>query len=173
MGRFRHVNDVRENDDGSLVYAGDYYRIAGDPVEAKRTFLSFVAGTVLLAVLILGSGTIDADNAIGSFTVIVPLIGEVCCLFVTCWLVAKVIAGKGRIRFYTLESLREKIPVASKLLVIFSLTGMVFSVIYLFRHGIAEGETLKSIAYPVLKLMTASTAVGYDKYFAMIRWVSA
>ena len=93
MGRFKHVNDVERNEDGTLVYTGGHYRIAGDAVERKRTLISFTAGTVMLAVLIILSGCIDADNATKSFTVIIPLIGEVCCLFAICWQAVKVIAG--------------------------------------------------------------------------------
>lgn len=172
MGRFKHVNDVERNEDGTLVYTGGHYRIAGDAVERKRTLISFTAGTVILAGLIILSGCIDADNATKSFTVIIPLIGEVCCLFAICWQAVKVIAGKGKVRAYALEPMTEKIGVASKMLVIVSLTGMVFSVIYLIRHG-AGGHLLAAVAYPLLKVLIASTAIGYEKFFMTIRWVKA
>jgi hypothetical protein len=172
MGRFKHVDDVERKDDGTLVYTGGFYRIAGDAAEMKRTLISFVAGTLLLVALVVLSGCIDSKNAISSFTVIIPLIAEVCCLFVICWQAAKVAAGRGRVRTYVLESMTEKIPVACKMLVVVALTGMVFSLVYLFRHG-ADGQLLKSIVYPVLKLLIASTAVGYEKFFMTIRWVKA
>ena len=172
MGRFKNVNQIHETDDGKLVYAGEHYRMAGDETERRRTLISYIAGTVLLAVLILLSGCIDADNATKSFTVIIPLIGEVCCLFVIGWQAGKVIAGKGRLRGYVLEPMSEKISVASKMLVVVALTGMVFSIIYLCRNGFG-GEMLKSLAYPVMKGLIASTAVGYDKFFQTIRWVKA
>ncbi len=172
MGRFKHVNDVRQNEDGSLVYTGDRFEIYGDENEKKRTFLSFAAGTVLLAGLILLSGCINADNATKSFTVIVPLVGEVSAAFVICWQAAKLIAGKGKVRNYALDAMSERIPTACKVLVVFALIGMAFSVIYLFRYG-TGGELLKSLAYPVMKGLIASTAVGYEKFFHTIRWVKA
>jgi hypothetical protein len=172
MGRFKNVNQIHETDDGKLVYAGEHYRMAGDETERRRTLISYIAGTVLLAALILLSGCIDADNATKSFTVIIPLIGEVCCLFAICWQAVKVIAGKGKVRAYALEPMTEKIGVASKMLVIVSLTGMVFSVIYLIRHG-AGGHLLAAVAYPLLKVLIASTAIGYEKFFMTIRWVKA
>lgn len=172
MGRFKNVGQIHEKDDGTLVYAGEYYRMAGDANEQKRTFVSFVAGTVLLAALVLLSGCIDADNATKSFTVIIPLVGEVCSLFVICWMAGRVIAAKGKLRSYVLQSISEKIPVASKAMVVFALIGLVFSVIYLFRNG-AGGEVFKSVLYPIMKVLIASTAVGYDKFFQTIRWVNA
>ena len=169
MGRFKHVKDVEQKEDGSLVYTGEFCRIAGDAVEQKRTLLSFVAGTVMLGLFILGSGCISADNATKSFTVIIPLVAEVCCLFVICWQAVKLIAGKGRVRSYVQASMAEKIPVATKMLVVVSLTGMVFSIIYLVQNG-TGGRWLASIAYPAMKLLIASTAVGYGKFFETIRW---
>jgi Cu/Ag efflux pump CusA len=88
------------------------------------------------------------------------------------WQAGKIIAGKGRLRGYVLEPMSEKISVASKMLVVVALTGMIFSIIYLCRNGFG-GEMLKSLAYPVLKGLIASTAVGYDKFFMTIRWVKA
>ena len=172
MGRFKHVNDVEQKDDGSLVYTGGLYEIYGDANERKRTLLSFIVGTVLLAGLILLSGCINADNATKSFTVIIPLVGEVSAAFVICWQAAKLIAGKGTVRNYVLDAMSEKIPAACKVLVVFAMIGMAFSVIYLFQHG-TGGELLKSLAYPVMKGLIASTAIGYEKFFHTIRWVKA
>ena len=171
MGRFKHVNDVERNEDGTLVYTGGHYRIAGDAVERKRTLISFTAGTVMLAVLIILSGCIDADNATKSFTVIIPLIGEVCCLFAICWQAVKVIAGREGVRAYVHEAADKTVPGACRVLSVFALFGLAAALCYLLRSG--AGMSAKAVAYLVLKILAAAGAERYGRFWRGLRWEDA
>ena len=85
--------DIMQDAQGNVIYTGDLWRIA-DSKEAgsgakQRNVL--IAVLFVLALTVIGSGYIDAQNAMGSVYVILPYIGEVSALFGLLWNAAKVI----------------------------------------------------------------------------------
>ena len=168
MGRFKHVGDVRTNEDGILEYTGEYYRFGGEG-ETKKALTELTACVLILLALTLVSGCLDAKSATGSYTVIIPFIGEVSCVFVIVWQSVRLLTGKGTVRVYVMESIRSKIPAALKILTVFCAVGLCFSVIYIVRNGMGQ-DGIKSLVYPVMKGVIAVTAVFTDRRFAGVLW---
>ena len=158
--------DIREDEGGNLVYAGDSFRMAGD---ANRRRLTLIALLVLEFAVVVGSGCIDAAGATNAFYVILPYIGEVSALFALCWTSVKLLAGGDAVRKYVLDNARTKIPGEARILTVFALLGLLLSALYLMRNS-AGGELFKSVLYLVLKAAAAVTAETYRRTFADIRW---
>ena len=81
--REERLRDIKQDSSGKVVYTGELWRIAdsGGPGSALRQRMMLIAGLGTLALIVLGSGCIDAKNAMGAFYVVLPYIGEVSALF--------------------------------------------------------------------------------------------
>ena len=89
--------DIIQDTEGNIVYTGDLWRIA-DSEEAgsgRRQRITLIAVIVVIALAVIGSGFIDSKNAIGSFYVVLPYIGEVSALFGLVWNAVKVLLPFG------------------------------------------------------------------------------
>ena len=164
--------DIMQDAQGNVIYTGDLWRIA-DSKEAgsgakQRNVLIVVL--FVLALTVIGSGYIDAQNAMGSVYVILPYIGEVSALFGLLWNAAKVIVPSEGVKTYSLEHARPRIPGACRILTVFALMGLLFSAIFLFRHGAGEDKTADGIAYLMLKLSAAALAEWYGRRFRATEW---
>ena len=163
--------DIMQDAGGNVVYTGELWRIA-DSKEAgsgnrQRVILIIVLAVIALAVI--GSGCIDAKNAMGSFYVVLPYIGEVSALFGLLWNAVKVLLPSEGVRTYTLEHARPRIPGACRILTVFALAGLLFSGIYMIRYG-ADSKTMDGIAYLMLKLAAAVLAEWYLRRFRATEW---
>lgn len=168
--REARLRDIMQDAQGNVIYTGDLWRIsedggAGGP--GRRVML--IAGLVLLAVMVIGSGCIDAKNATGAFYVVLPFVGEVSALFGLAWNAVKILFGKDGARTYDLQHASERIPAACRILMIFALAGLALSVLYLALNG-AGGDAADGIAYLMLKLASAATAEWYRRLFRMTAW---
>ena len=167
MGRRRdkRLRDIQLDAQGNPVYTGAVFRIAGDE---GKTRLYLGLGLAALAAVVIGSGCIDAAGATNSFYVILPFIGEVCALFALCWQAVKIIAGREGVRQYVYDTAKGVIPGACRVLTVFALFGLVASGCYLWSHGF--GQTVKSVAYLVLKILAAAGAERYGRAYKGLEW---
>lgn len=160
--------DIMQDAQGNVVYTGELWRISEDGNGPGRRAM-LIAGLVLLAVTVIGSGCIDAKNAMGAFYVVLPYIGEVSALFGLAWNAVKIqFPGKG-VRTYDLQHASERIPAACRLLTIFALAGLVLSVLYLILNG-TGGKMTDGIAYLMLKAASAAIAEWYRSSFKSATW---
>ena len=164
--RERKLRDIRLDDRGNAVYTGAMYRISGDD---RRIRLYLGLGALGLAAAVIGSGCIDAAGANNTFYVILPFLGEACALFALCWQAVKVVAGREGLRSYVYDSAGKIIPGACRVLSVFALFGLAGSVWYLFSRGMG-GQSVKSVAYPVLKVLSAAGAERYGRAFRSLEW---
>ena len=163
------LKDIMQDAGGNIVYTGDLWRISedGGPGPGRRTML--IAGLALLPVIVIGSGFIDAKNATGAFYVVLPFIGEVSALFGLAWNAVKVLLPGSGVRTYELQQASERIPAACTILMIFALTGLALSVLYLALNG-AGDDMADGIAYLMLKLASAAIAGWYRRLFKTTAW---
>lgn len=156
---------------GNVIYTGDLWRIADDEQtgSGSRQRAVLIAVLIVLGLAVVGSGCIDAKNAMGSFYVVLPYIGEVSAFFGLAWNAAKVLAPSNGVRTFTLESIRGRVPGACRILTVFALAGLLFSTIYLVRNG-AGDKTADGIAYLMLKLAAAAIAEWYGRRFRSVKW---
>lgn len=165
--RFR---DIMQDAEGKVVYTGDLWKIADSEAGSgakQRGILTVVLAVIALAVI--GSGCIDAKNAMGSFYVVLPYIGEVSALFGLAWNAVKVLLPSEGVRTFTLEYAGPRIAAACRILMVFALAGLMFSGIYMIRSG-AGDKTMDSIAYLMLKLAAAVLAEWYVRRFRATEW---
>lgn len=168
--REARLKDITRDVAGNITYTGDLYRIAGsDDSSAGRQKLMLVGGLIPLILTVVGSGCIDAKNAIGAFYVVLPYIGEVSALFGLAWNAAKLLYPKEGVRTYTFEHCRVRVPAACRILTVFALAGLLFSVIYMFRFG-TGGKTADGMAYLMMKLASAALAEWYARRFKATDW---
>ena len=166
--RFR---DIMQDVGGNVVYTGELWRIADSEYagSGRRQRLVLIGTLAVLGLAVIGSGCIDAKNAMGSFYVVLPYIGEVSALFGLLWNAAKVLVPPEGVRTYTLEHVSSRIPGACRILTVFALAGLLLSAIYLIKHG-AGDKTADGIAYLMLKLAAAAIAEWYGRRFRATAW---
>ena len=165
MRRKDRLRDIVQTEDGDLIYTGQMLRIAGD---GKKARLFLTLGLLGLAAAVIGSGCIDAAGATNSFYVILPFLGEVSALFALCWQAVRIIAGRDGVRKYVHETASRVIPGACRVLTVFALFGLAASVYYLFCNGL--GQSAKSVAYLVLKILAAAGADRYGRAYRGLDW---
>ena len=169
--REERLRDITQDSGGKMVYTGDLWRIADSagPGSALRQRMLLIAGLAALTLIVLGSGCIDAKNAMGAFYVVLPYIGEVSALFGLVWSAVKlIITGEG-IRTYVLENARTRIPAACRILSIFAAAGLVLSVMYIALNGMG-GTPADSFSYLLLKFAAAVSAEWYRRLFISTEW---
>ena len=171
--REERLRDITQDSSGKMVYTGDLWRIADTdgPGSALRQRMLLIAGLAALALIVLGSGCIDAKNAMGAFYVVLPFIGEVSALFGLVWSAVKLIRTGDGIRTYVLEHARPRIPAACRILTVFAAAGFVLSAVYLAVNGIGETPA-DSISYLLLKFAAAVIAEWYRRLFLSTEWES-
>lgn len=166
--RFR---DIMQDSQGNVIYTGDLWRISDDEQAGSggRQRLILLGMLAVLGLAVIGSGCIDARNAMGSFYVVLPYIGEVSAFFGLAWNAVKVLVPANGVRTFTLEHVRGRIPGACRILTVFALAGLLFSAIYLVRYGAGE-KTADGIAYLMLKLAAAAIAEWYGRRYKAAEW---
>ena len=169
MGRVQRrkqkLADIVQDADGKPVYVGEEYALAGDGRGQKRRFGAILA---TLAACVIASGCIDAAGANSAYYVILPLIGEVSALFILCWNAVKVLFAD-RLRRYTHEAAGRLIPGACRVLTVFALFGLIAAASHLLRFGLGT-QPVKSLAYPVLKLLAAALAERCGRFYRGLEW---
>ena len=169
--REARLREITQDAAGNVIYTGDLWRIAGseEAGSGQRQRIILIAGLAVIALAVIGSGCIDSKNAMGSFYVVLPYIGEVSALFALLWNAAKVLIPSEGVRTFTLQYVRPRVPGACRVLTVFALAGLLFSGIYMIRHG-AGDKTADGIAYLMLKLSAAVLAEWYGRRFASTKW---
>lgn len=163
--RNEKLADIVQDASGNPVYVGALFRLAGDDRGQKLRFGAILAA---LAACVIGSGCIDAAGANNAFYVILPLIGEVSALFVLCWNAVKVLSAD-KLRKYTHASVEKAVPGACRVLTVFALFGLIASVSHLLRFGLGV-QPVKSVAYPVLKILAAALAERCGRFYRAMEW---
>ena len=165
------LRDIKMDDDGRYSYTGDLWKIADSETagSAAKQRGILIAMLAVLSAIVIGSGCIDAKNAMGSFYVVFPYIGEVSALFGLLWNASKVLVPSEGVRTYALEHSQPRVIGACRILMVFAIAGLLFSAIYLFRHGAGE-STADGIAYLMLKAAAAILAEWYGRRFAATEW---
>lgn len=169
--REERLRDIMQDASGKPVYSGDLWHIADadGPGSALRQRMLLIAGLAALALIVLGSGCIDAKNAMGAFYVVLPFVGEVSALFGLVWNAVKLILTGEGVRSYVLDRARSRIPAACRILSIFAAAGFILSILYLVLHGIGETPA-DSLAYLLLKFAAAIMAEWYRRSFISTVW---
>lgn len=165
------LKEILQDAQGNLVYTGKLWCIE-DSKEAgsgKKQRALLIVGAVFLAVVVVGSGCIDAKNAMGAFYVVLPYIGEVSAMFAVFWSMAQITYTSEGIRTYVLEKAKARIPAACRILTISALIGLLCSSIYLIRNG-AGDKTAEGIAYLMLKIAAAALSEWYRRLFKSTDW---
>ena len=170
--REARLKDIMQDAQGNVVYTGDLWCIADDEQagSGQRQRAVLIGVLAVLALAVIGSGCIDAKNAIGSAYVMLPYIGEVSALFGLLWNAAKVLFSHGGVGTYTLEHVRGRISGACRILTVFALAGFLFSTVYMIKYG-AGDKTADGIAYLVLKIAAAAIAEWCSRRFRATVWV--
>lgn len=169
--REERLREITQDSSGKVVYTEELWRIAdsGGPGSALRQRMLLIAGLGTLALIVLGSGCIDAKNAMGAFYVVLPFIGEVSALFGLAWNAVKVIRSGEGIRTYVLEHAKPRIPGACRILTVFAAAGFLLSVLYIVLNGMGE-KPADGAAYLLLKLAAAVIAEWYRRLFLSTEW---
>lgn len=165
--REARLRDIMQDTAGNVIYTGDLWRISGSEGRRQKTMLA--AGLIVLALTVIGSGCIDADNAMGAFYVVLPFIGEVSALFGLIWNAVKLLYPSEGVRTYVLDHARPRIPGACRILTVFAAAGLVLSAVYMIRNGAGE-NTADGIAYLMLKFATAVLSEWYRRSFTSVHW---
>lgn len=168
--REEKLRDITQDASGKMVYTGELWHIgdSGGPGSALRQRMLLIAGLAALALIVLGSGCIDAKNAMGAFYVVLPYIGEVSALFGLAWNAVKLIRS-GEVRTYVLEHAKPRIKGACRVLTVFAATGSLLSAFYLVLHGAGESPA-DSMAYILLKIAAAVISEWYRRCFLSTEW---
>ncbi len=165
--REARLKDIMQDVSGNVVYTGDLWRISGPDSRRQKSMLA--AGLIVLLVIVVGSGCIDAKNAMGAFYVVLPYIGEVSALFGLAWNAIKLIYPSKGVRTYVLEHAKPRIPGTCRILTVFAAAGLILSALYMIRNGAGE-STADGIAYLLLKAAAAALGEWYRRCFLCIEW---
>jgi len=165
------LQGIIQDVEGNVIYTGDLWRIADSDKAGSgaRQRIILIACMAALTAIVIGSGCIDAKNAMASFYVVLPYIGEVSALFGLAWNAVKLLAPADGVRTFVMEHTRPRITGACRILSVFALAGLLFSAIYLIRHG-AGGNTADGIAYLMLKAAAAALSAWFGSRVAATEW---
>ena len=168
--REEKLREITRDPSGKLVYTGDVWRISDSagPGSALRQRMLLIAGLGALALIVLGSGCIDAKNAMGAFYVVLPYIGEVSALFGLALNAVKLIRPGG-VRTYTLEQAKPRVTGACRILTVFAAAGLFLSALYIMLNGMSD-KPADGTAYLLLKIAAAVIAEWYRRVFASTEW---
>jgi hypothetical protein len=169
--REARLRDITQDSSGKVIYTGELWRIAdaGGPGSGLRQRMLLISSLGALALIVLGSGCIDARNAMGSFYVVLPYIGEVSALFGLAWNAVKLIYTGSGVRTYVLEHAKPRIPGACRILTVCAAAGLILSILYIVLNGSGE-KPADGIAYLLLKFAAAVLSEWYRRLFLSTAW---
>lgn len=160
------LRDITSDADGNVSYTGQLYRLVRSEGHPGRAEIALCV--VITAVLVAASGLIDADNAIGSFYVIIPYIGEVSAMFFLAWNSAKVLASSD-VRQYVRDEASPRITGSCRMLTVFAVIGLAMSALYLILNGTGD-KPAGSFVYLALKCAAAAAAEVCRRLFIKADW---
>jgi hypothetical protein len=167
--KWSYINDFKMTADGTYAYMGDWYSLENKG-SFRRVYAVTGALVTVCALLVVGSGLINAAGMNNTFYVIIPYICEVCCAFALVWKSVRVISSGERVKAYVYTTAVESIPLAATALAVFSAAAFTGSTVYLILHGFG-GKMLLSILYLVLKILSAFAAIYLRLYCDRQKWI--
>ena len=165
--REARLKDIMQDVSGNVVYTGELWQISG--ADSRRQMTMLWAGLIVLILTVVGSGCIDAKNAMGAFYVVLPYIGEVSALFGLAWNAVKLLFPSEGVRTYVLDHVKPRIPGACRILTIFASAGLILSALYMVLNGTGD-DLADGIAYLMLKFAAAVLSEWYRRLFISIQW---
>ena len=165
--RKERLKYIVQDDSGRPVYTGSHYR--PDDAGGGSPLARIIGGAAVITVFVIASELNDAPVASGAAYVLLPFLGEAICAFIMWWELARLVSGKGKIRTSEHKSFCDKVLGSSRILAAFAAIGLICSVVFLVNNGTGE-DMVKSIAYPVLKALTAASAALFGNRFKAQKW---
>ncbi len=164
-----YLNDFAANDSGGYSYTGKRYTVDRHFAFYGDVYRKLLTGGIVMLMISIGSGMIDAAGATGAFYVIIPFIGEVSALFAILWNVSRLISQGEEVKEYAFKKTNLWIPAGATMLMFFAMTGLLMSAAYIITHGF-EDKVFKCVLYLALKTVTAFLAFEYKKYYNTVQW---
>ena len=168
--RWEHLNDFKKNDDGKYEYRGSYRVFAGDKAAQKKEYALLWALLAAAVASSVGSGCISGAGITNTFYVILPFLGEICCLFVLTWNHCKILTKSDKIKSYIFKSADSIITYASAITVFFAVAGFITSLIFSVSTGFKDG-TVNAAVYLALKILCAASALIYRARYLKCEWI--
>ena len=150
--RRAYLNDFRLGENGEYSYAGaEYTPIPKNGKSVKRAFLEITSISAICTFLSVLGGCIPSAGMLNCFYVIIPFICEIASVVSVLWIVCRMMYHGFPLREYIYTATAEKLTDRCRFPMIFSVLGLVCTVIYVFLNGF-DNQTYVTLIYLLLKI---------------------
>ena len=98
--RRSYLNDYQQGMNGEYYYTGAYMAFDGSPEERKALNIRMIVISVILAILFIVPGLLDAGKLWNTFYVLIPFALEGVMLFIMVWKMIRLIIKKEPLKEY-------------------------------------------------------------------------
>ena len=164
--RWGYLNDFQKTADGSYIYTGAVYTLAGNGKRYRGILTALCFGAAAVAV---GSGCINAAGLSNTFYVILPYIGEVAGAFALCYNAVRLLAAGEQVKAYVRTALEKYLPPAVWILIVSAAVSLVASPVFLILNG-TEGKPFLCGLYLVLKAVALTLGILTRRHVKTMKW---
>ena len=167
--RYSYLNDYKKGMDGKYVYYGRHYIVDGGSPACKRIKLILGITDILLVVLFVISGLLDAGRIWNTWYVVIPFAVQVVMIFLLAWKSLSLIMEKYPVKEYIYK---RSVPWFKPCTIILAVTCLV-SICMTGLCMILETEWIKSagcIIYMVINLVMAAVCFASVKMTGSYAW---
>lgn len=168
-GRKAYLNDFKKNEKGGYTYEGTVYEWKKEPEAYKRTLLTLWILGILLVLCAVGAGFFDAPGAVNRFYVILPYITSFVAAMSVLWGMIRLTEGKLPLRSYIYQASIEKLPVRTRITMIFSGISLAGELFYVIRYG-TEEKLFSILCFLGLEAVTLLLALTILKIVQKMPW---
>lgn len=165
--RWGYLNDYKKTADGTYVYTGAVYTLAGDSKRYRTVLSALCFGA---AAVVVGSGCINAAGLSNTFYVILPYIGEVTGAFALCYNTVRLLAAGKQVKAYVRTALEKYLPPSVWILIVSAAVSLIASPVFMILNG-TEGKPFLCGLYLFLKAVNVVLGLFARRHIKTLSWM--
>lgn len=162
-GRRAHLDAFKKNEKGEYIYTGKLYAFDETAIRWKTAVIRLGAAWAVLMAAMIVNGCIPAPGMTGCFYVLLPYAAQVVSAAALGVALLSLATAGNPLREYQYEAAVRKIPLRSRLAVVFAGVTVLGELLYLIQNG-AENAAGMAVLFLILEMISCACAIGVYKY---------